>query len=205
MILSILIATIPERYPVFIRLLNDLMRQVYRMNNEHPTLGMVEIIFDDSVKFTEGGKSIGGKRNDLRQRATGKYSIFLDDDEVVAPNYVETIVRMCQKDADVVTFRVLFKSDHYWSVLNLSLENKKDEQANPDDIIQRRVWHVCAIKTDITKKEHFSEINHNEDGDWLKRIIPLLKSEVHTDAILLQYNHSEENSEADKILKLGYR
>lgn len=206
MILSILIATFPERYPVFIRLLNELMKQVYYMNNTHPTLGMVEILFDDAPKFLSGGKSVGGKRNDLRQRATGKYSIFLDDDEIIAPNYVQTIVNLCQENKDCVTFRCLFKGDGYWSLLNMSLENKNNEEANPDRIIQRTVWHVCAIKTEFTLKENFDDgLNHNEDYTWMEKILKHLNSESHSDNILLQYNHSEVNSEADKILKHGYK
>lgn len=204
-ILSVLVPVLPKRYEMFMRLLNELQKQISFMHNNHPDLGLVEILFDNAPGFIEGGKTIGGKRNELRQRAIGKYSLFLDDDELIAPNYIETLVRLCQEDKDVVTYRVLFKSDYYWALLNMSLENKEDEQATPEKIVERRVWHVCAIRTEITLKENFDDsLNHNEDGTWLAKIIPYLHSEAHTNKILLQYNHSELESEADKILKAGF-
>ncbi len=206
MILSILIPVLPERYPQFMKLLHELQRQVSYMHLNNPSLGLIEILFDDRPGFLHGGPSIGGKRNTLRQKAIGKYSIFLDDDETISPNYIETIVRLCEQDKDVISYRVLFKCDHYWAVLNMSLANKEDEQASPERIIQRKVWHVCAIRTEITLKENFDDsLNHNEDATWLAKIIPHLNSEAHTDKILLQYNHSETKSEADKILQAGYK
>ncbi len=206
MVLSILIATFPERHSVFIKLLNELMRQVYFMNNTHPTLGLVEILFDNSEKFLSGGKSIGSKRNDLRKRATGTYMCYCDDDDLIAPNFVETLVRLCQEDADIVTFRCLYKGSGYWSLLNMSLDNKVNQEANPNSIIQRTPWHVCPVKTSIAQKEHFDEgLNHNEDFTWMEKILKHVNSQSHTDVILTQYNHSEKNSEADKILQAGYK
>ena len=165
-------------------------------------LGLIELLFDDAPGFLDGGKSIGGKRNDLRQRAIGKYSVFLDDDDNIAPNYLETIVRLAQEDTDCLSFRCLFKNDHYWSVLNMSLRNVFNQEASPDGIIQRTIWHVCPIKTEITRREHFDDsLNHNEDYNWIEKIMPHLVTEAHTDRILTQYNHSASGSEADKILQ----
>ncbi len=206
MILSVLIAVLPKRLPVFTKLLDGLMKQINHLHENHPSLGTVEVIYDSSSAFLDGGLSVGGKRDALRKRATGTYSLFLDDDELIAPNYIETIVRLCQKDADVVSFRCLFKCDTYWTIINMSLKNTKDVQATPEKIVQRRIWHVCAIKTEITKLESFdTELNHNEDATWLNKIIPHLKTEAHTNRVLLQYNHSDSGSEADKILQAGYK
>lgn len=205
-ILSVLIPVIPKRYNQFMRLLSELQNQISFMHNNHPDLGLIEILFDDSPAFLDGGKSIGGKRNELRQRAVGKYSLFLDDDELVAPNYIEILVRLAQEDKDVLSYRCLFKSDYYWAVLNMSLANEKNEEANPNGLVQRTIWHVCAIKTDITRRENFNdELNHNEDYTWIEKILPHCHSEAHSDIILLQYNHSESGSEADKIVKAGFK
>lgn len=205
-ILSVLIPVIPKRYEQFMRLLNELQKQISFMHNNHPDLGLVEILFDNSPAFLDGGKSIGGKRNELRQRAVGKYSLFLDDDEIVAPNYIETLVRLCQEDKDVISYQCFFKCDSYWAILNMSLANSVNEEANPNGLVQRTIWHVCAIRTEITAKENFNdELNHNEDFSWIEKILHHCHSEAHTNKILLQYNHSEQNSEADKILKAGYR
>lgn len=202
MILSILIPVLPKRYAVFMRLLQELQRQVTYMHSTHPSLGLIEILFDDSAAFMDGGMSIGSKRNVLRQKAIGKYLCFCDDDDNVAPNYVETLVRLAQSDADILTFRCLFKNDAYWAMLNMSLENKANEETNPDSLVQRTPWHVCPVKTVIAQKENFDDaLNHNEDFTWMGKILQYVNTESHTDKILTQYNHSESGSEADKILK----
>lgn len=88
----------------------------------------------------------------------------------------------------------------------MSLENKVNEEATPERVVQRTPWHVCPVKTEIARKESFDdELNHNEDFTYMEKIFPYIKTEAHTDKILTQYNHSELNSEADKILKAGYR
>lgn len=205
-ILSILIPVIPARYSEFMKLLNNLQRQVTYMHQTHYTLGLIEILFDDSPAFLDGGMSIGAKRNVLRKRAEGKYSVFIDSDDYVAPNYVETLVRLCQQDKDVVTYRCLFKNDSYWSILNMTLDNVYNEETSPERIIQRGVWHVCPIKTEHTMRANFNDdLNHGEDVSFIEKVLPYLKTETHTDMILTQYNHSEKNSEADKILKAGYK
>lgn len=202
MILSILIPVIPKRYPVFMKLLHELQRQVTEMHLKHSSLGLIEILFDDRPGYLEGGPSIGGKRNTLRQKASGKYLCFMDDDDDIAPNYVETLVRLCNEDKDIVTYRCLFKNDTYWSVLNMSLGNTVNEEATPEKIVQRTPWHVCPVRTHIAQQEHFDDaLNHNEDFTWMEKILKHVQSEAHTDKILTQYNHSEKGSEADKILK----
>lgn len=206
MILSLLIPVIPEGYPMFMRLLHELQKQVSYMHSTHPTLGLIEILFDDRPSFLNGGPSIGGKRNFLRQKAIGKYQAQLDMDDWIAPNYVETLVRMAQDDKDILSFRCLFKNDHYWSVLNMSLENKENQQTTPDAVVERTVWHVCPIKTSIAQKGNFDDDkNHGEDWSFMEKVFPYLFTESHTNKILTQYNHSEASSEADKILKSGYR
>jgi|GEM_PF-3222351 hypothetical protein len=206
MILSILIPVLPERYPQFMRLLHELQRQVSYMHRNNPTLGLIEICFDDRPSFLHGGPSIGGKRNFLRQKALGKYQAQLDMDDWIAPNYIETLVRLAQEDKDVLTFNCLFTNDDYWTIINMSFDNKEDEQASPERIIKRKPWHVCGIKSEIARKEHFNdELNHGEDVEWMSKIMQHVNSGIHSDKILTQYNHSASGSEADKILKAGYR
>lgn len=209
MLLSILIPTIPERSRLFERLQSELNRQLDAFTELHWEFlrdhGGIEIISDASKRFLEGGKTIGAKRGDLLQRSTGKYICFLDDDEDIAPNYLETLARMCAHDKDCVSFRCLFKNDHYWTVIDMSLHHKRNDEATPHRIVKRLVWHVCPVKRELAIKEGFSEISHNEDWDWMSRVLPNIKSEIHTNQILTQYNHSAKTSEADKIIQQGHK
>lgn len=204
MILSILIPTIPSRVDIYTELISDLTDQLIDLKTMHPTLGAVEIIGDHGEAFLNGGPSIGKKRESLVQRAKGKYLCFLDDDETISPGYLETIVRLCHKDADVVTFRNFTTTDFYWTVVDMSLENEVNEEATPEKIVKRRPWHICPIKSEYAKLYSFPDTNYGEDWAWFEKVLKHCETEAHTDAILHAYNHSSQYSESDKIIKAGY-
>jgi glycosyltransferase involved in cell wall biosynthesis len=204
MILSILIPSIPSRRNQLVALLAELYKQQSSLNTTHPTLGSVEILVDDSISFREGGLSIGGKRDLLLKRASGKYLCFLDDDDNVTPNYLETIVRLAQGNPDIITFRTLIKNDHYWAIIDMDLDNRRNDEVNPNGLIRRTPWHICPVRADIAKSEPFSvDLNHNEDWDWMGRVLMKVATDAHTNMILTQYNHSEAGSEADAIERVG--
>ena len=198
MIASILIPTMPGRLEKFTNLFNELHRQLAYMQTFHPTLGQIEIVIDDSKRFLDGGLSIGKKREALVQRAEGKYCWFLDDDETIAPNYLETLVRLCCRNEDVCTFRAIGKFDNYWAVYDMSLYNTWNEPSTPDKTVVRQPWHQCPVKTEYAKMYHFPDTSYGEDWAFMEKVLTHCKTEAHTDAILLQYNHGK-HSEADKI------
>lgn len=200
-ILSILIPTIPQRRQMFDSLKGEVYKQVDELHNAHPTLGLVEVHWTMKKRFIDGGKSIGERRGELMTSAEGKYLCFLDDDEDIAPNYVETLVRLCQLDTDVVTFRNLTKTDFYWTVVDMSLKNPVNEEATPERIVKRRPWHICPVKSEHAKRYEFQDSNYGEDWKWFEQVLKHCDTEAHTDAILHVYNHSAKHSEADKIMK----
>lgn len=162
-------------------------------------LGLVEFLIDDDRRFLDGGLSIGKKRQKLVEMASGKYLCFLDDDEIIAPNYLETLVRLCNEDKDVCTFRNLTKLDNFWTVVDMSLSHTENEQATPNAIVKRRPWHICPVRSEFAKRYEFEDSNYGEDWQWFERVLSHCQTEAKTDAIIHQYNHSKITSEADKI------
>jgi hypothetical protein len=199
-VLSVLIPTTPDRQPQFERLYSKLSGQVDNMQRDHPELGSVEILYDDSKRYLEGGLSIGEKRQGLSERAMGEYTCFLDSDDDPAPDYIETLARAAMSKKDVISFKAIAKMDNFWAVIIMSLAHAGNEQLRPGFVL-RKPWHICPIKSEIAKSEKFNALNHGEDVDWLNRIWPKLKTEQYLSSILTQYNHSEKNSEADKIYR----
>ena len=94
-ILSILTPTIPERLDKWIAVTQEIHLQITALHTTHPSLGQVQHLSDTGDSYKMGGLSIGKKREKLVQQAEGKYLCFLDDDDLPAPNYVETLVRYC--------------------------------------------------------------------------------------------------------------
>lgn len=200
-ILSVLIATTPDRNEMFTELFNELHKQLEYMNTFHPSLGNIEILVDDSKRFLDGGLSIGKKREALLMRAEGRYLCYLDSDEKIAGNYLETLVRLCQSKADVITFRSLANLDSYWSVVDMSLSNSENEETNPTKLTRRLPWHICPVKSHLAKVHKFDDSNYGEDFGWMGKVLKGCTSEAHTEAIIHQYVHRTSISEADRIIK----
>jgi hypothetical protein len=197
-ILSILIPSIPNRYGILSKLASELYKQKLYMQTFHSSLGEIEIVIDGSERFLDGGLSIGKKREKLVDAANGSYLCFLDDDESIAPNYMEMLVRMCNENKDVCTFRSLAKLDNYWTVIDMGL-GKPNQQANPNWIVHRNAWHICPVKSNWAKLHTFDDINYGEDWKWFEQVLKHCETEAHTDAIIHSYQHSTQISEADKI------
>ncbi len=191
-LLSILIPTIPYRYRYMQRLFDELRKQ--SDNYKLP----IEVLTMPGPPFLNGGLSIGKKREALVKGATGKYLCFLDDDDTISPDYVETLLRLCNEGKHVCSFRAIYKLQTYWGVVNMSLSNRENEQATPERIIQRPPWHMCPVWSEFAKLYEFKDINNAEDFDWMQRVLSHCQTEAHTDRILFQYNHGP-HSEADKI------
>lgn len=198
MILSILIPSIPGRLDKLGLLIAELEKQKKLLNDAHPTLGGIEILYNDSPRFLDGGLSVGKKREHLVKQAQGKYLCFLDDDDKIYPNYLEELVRACNEGPDVVTFKSLFTCDYYATVVSMRLGQDNDE-ATPYSDVNRNAWHICPVLSSIAKKHEFKDINDAEDWDWFERLLPELNSEIHVPAILHNYNHSSLNSEVENI------
>lgn len=202
--LSILIPSIPSRVDRLRILQNELDSQVktiYTIDN-YSSLGDIEILIDDSKTFLDGGLSIGKKRESLVQRANGKYVVFLDDDDSISPNYIEALLRLCNTDVDVCTFRAIVKLQNSWGLVDMSLKYQFNEQFTPEYTIRRKPWHICPIRSEFAKLYEFKDINNAEDFEWTERVLTHCTTEAHTDKILFQYSHGS-HSEADKITANG--
>lgn len=197
-LLSILMPTIPERSDIFTSLLTELERQLNEFYTFHRSIGTVDIIVNSDKRFLDGGPSIGRKRQKLLNQASGKYLLYLDDDESIAPNYVETLMRLCDQDRDICTFKSIAKLDNYWMVVDMSLEYA-NQQGNPDGI-KRAPWHICPVRSYFGKLHKFEDISYGEDYAWMKQVLAHCQTEAKSNYILHQYNHSSKFSEADKII-----
>lgn len=199
LMLSVLIPSIPARHNQMIRLKVELLKQISYCRVTHPALGKIELILDDSKSFRQGGLSIGQKREALVKRANAKYLCFLDDDESISPDYLETLLRLCYENKDVCTFRSLAKLSNNWALIDMSIRNE-NQQINPMGITRRTPWHICPVRTEFAKLYGFPDSNYGEDYQWFEQVLKHCQHEAHTDKIVHNYNHGV-HSEADKILK----
>lgn len=196
--LSILIGTIKERKDKFTKLHEELSRQKTYIDTFHTKLDNIEIVVNADNKFLDGGPSIGEKRQALLNSSHGEYICFLDDDETISPDYVETLLRLCKQGQDICTFRAFMKLETFWGIIDMRLAYKVNDQATPEHTMRRPPWHICPVKREYAILYQFNNKNNAEDFEWIEQVLTHCTTESHTERILFQYNHGP-GSEADKI------
>lgn len=171
--LSILTTTLKARASVFASLVRVLKAQA----NEQ-----VEML----ANLDEGGKSIGMKRNELLAAATGDYVVFVDDDDMVSPLYVPSILKALEKDPDccglvgIITTRAFGPQKFIHSV-------KYEDWYEKDGVYYRCPNHLNPIKRQIALDAGFPDISYQEDKDFSMRLKGKLQTEAYIEQPLYYY------------------
>lgn len=187
LVLSIVMISVPERKKQFNILRKKVQSQIDYCKKVHPTLGYAEIIPVITPKTIHGGPTIGAKRQMGLDKSGALYVCWLDDDDDVSPDYVETILRLAYKGGDVLTFSSICEFDAYWSLVKMNLIYTKDEQSKPG-IVFRRPYHVCAFLRQNLEGIKFPDANLDEDTGFISQALPRCKKQSTTDSILHKYS-----------------
>lgn len=171
MILSILIPTLKERRNKFEYIRSKIANQI--KNNK--LIGKVEILhFEDNRKH-----SVGYKRNWLLDQAKGEYTMFVDDDDDVSPNFISLVCGAVKQKPDCVSLTgiISFNGRNPKRFIH-SLKYKVYSERN--GVFYRPPNHLNPIKSEISKRFRFQEINFAEDTKWAMQISNsgVLKKEV---------------------------
>lgn len=175
--LSILIATMPIRAHKLANLRQVLDRQL---------TPEVEVITDISMNY-----NIGTKRNKLLALASGKYIIFLDDDDLIASDYIEKILKACESDCDCIgisgTITTNGAREMQWHI-------SKDFQMwfERGNVYYRTPNHISPVKRELALAASFPEISFGEDYEYSMRLLPLLKSEIKIPGNLYHYRYESK-------------
>lgn len=161
MLLSILIPTLPERWPILQDLIIKLHTQIGASNK-------IEILTDDRDRSV----STGQKRNDLIEKSTNKYFVFLDDDDDIAGDYISQIMQASQHNPDVITFNGWMTTDGKDSVdFEIRLNHPYiNDPRDGKDYYLRFPNHLCPMKKELVKDFKFPDITMGEDYAWAKQI-----------------------------------
>lgn len=183
-VLSILIATMPSRKLKFETLLSEIMRQVtmegveYIINHDiqHPNLPHIPL-------------NIGTKRNLLLAESTGKYVVFIDDDDHISPDYVSKILTACQSDADCIGISGIITTNgtdrRQWHIS----KDYGSWYTGQDGTYYRTPNHISPVKRELALQAGFPEISFGEDFEYSRRLLPLLKSETKVEGNIYYYDY----------------
>lgn len=173
--LSILIPTLDSR--------KESLDQLQATLNAQKT-DVVEIV----VVSDSGQMSIGQKRNMLLSQSRGQYVAFVDDDDMVPPDYVSRIMKALESNPDCtsLTGRITF-SDGYSRPFIHSLRYDKWIDDHEGKVYYRPPNHLNAIRRDLAVKVGFPSWNSGEDRYFSHHIRPMLKREEWIEGVLYEY------------------
>jgi hypothetical protein len=183
--LSILIASIPERFDKAKALYNHIFNMIGDKDIE-------VIMCTDNKKRT-----IGEKREALKNISRGKYFMFVDDDDSLYE--LDDIYEATAQDVDVITFDSKARNNSGSSfIVNMALNNptehNNDGEGNYTDL--KRPPFPCCAWHEKFRWIPFPAMNYGEDWEWVKQALPLADTEHHIDKVLHGYNFDPEVSAA---------
>lgn len=180
---SILVATTSSRLSrFFVPLVLDLEKQVANAGAQE----CVEII----GLFDSKAMTIGEKRNILLDSAHGEYISYVDDDDMVHPSYVETILEKLgsNKTIDLITFDIERQSvgtpdllcKHSLSVSDDGHEDSEGAWVSPPN-------HIMVWRSEIARKAVFPSKNWQEDYDWSRAVGKYVVEILNINRVLYWY------------------
>jgi glycosyltransferase involved in cell wall biosynthesis len=186
--LSILICTLPEREQLLSELYKNLALQVRDAN----AFGKVEILRNNEPK---GTISTGTKRNILLNESKGEYVIYIDDDDKVAPNYIDLILKAINTGVDCVCVNGYIttngKDKIHW-FMSKDFQNETI-QSNGKTVYKRKPNHIAAVKRQIALQIGFPDKSNGEDKYYSDGITPLINTEYIITENIYHYDFKTAN------------
>lgn len=183
--LSILIPTLPARIDCYYRLIKTLNQQIIENNLIH----RVQILTLCDTKDI----SVGEKRNILLNKSNGRYVCFIDDDDEIAPNYLNKIISALSSNADVITFCGDYVENSIRTAFSISMVHRGN--FNHPEMLYRLPNHLCPVKREIALSCQFTDKNFGEDSDYAERINNHIKNEYHIQDKLYFYMYDSNTSQ----------
>lgn len=187
--LSILVCSVHTRYKTFLPLMQD---QLYNQLTALPQADQdrVEII----VLTDNKQMMLGHKRNVMVEMAQGKYIVFVDDDDRIAPDYIASLLKGTESGADAIVFNAEVRlNGEEAHICQYSKDFKAD--FNQRGLYYRIPNHICCIKREVSLKSSFPNLLYGEDSGYSKVLLPHLKTEHKIDKVLYYYDYNAETTE----------
>lgn len=167
---SILIATVPARSNLLCRLLYVLYPQL-----------------TDDIELVVDGRDItpiGKKRQRMVESSSGEYLSFIDDDDLVAEDYVKTLLPLMD-GVDYVGFKLQYYANGVADKPTFH-DLKYDTWSEDHNGYYRGVTHLNPIRSDIAKQVKFSG-GFGEDKRWADSVQKLCHSSNYTPRTMYHY------------------
>lgn len=162
--------------------------------------------------FSKPNKGQGAERNFGIQQSKGEFICFIDSDDSVFPNYLETLYKLLKEyDTDISM------CEYAWVTENEEIVQPKEinilKYENPTDILQEARWSSAVGPCNkLYKKSLFDNIRYpeekrHEDEFVIHHLFDLAKSLVYTNEklyVYIKHKTSDVNNETWLSYYQGY-
>lgn len=192
---TVMILSIPSRIENAISLMKKLEGQLGNRRS-------VEIL----VLTDNRSQSISEKRNVLLKAARGRFVCFLDDDDGVANNYIDLLLKAIKENptVDCISFEQFCSLDGEPMNVSFGIGNPHEQLwRNEEGLlgdIKRPPYHMCLFRREIAQSEEFRPMfaangqSYGEDFDWLIRLYPKIQTEHHINEPLHMYVYNSKTT-----------
>lgn len=143
---------------------------------------------------------LGTKRNKMLEIAQGEYVVFADDDDILEPDYISSLLKATETDCDAITFQVsVTLNGEPAKICTYSKDYEADY--NTETSYHRLPNHIMCVKKDLAMAVKYRPILYGEDADYSKRLKAHLKTEHRIDKVLYNYVWNVETTETQFHLK----
>ena len=187
--LSILVCSVHTRYKTFLPKIQKQLFTQYEALSEADQERVEIIVLTDNKKMM-----LGHKRNTMIDMAQGKYVVFVDDDDRVASDYIQTLLDATASDADSIVFQAeVSLNGEPPKICYYSKDVRRDY--NTPSTYHRIPNHICCVKRSVSLKSSFPNVLYGEDASYGKVLLPHLKTEYKIDKVLYYYDYNIETTE----------
>ncbi len=185
--LSILVCSTHNRYDNF---LQNILDELFSQWEALPNKDEVEILALVDNKMMV----LGDKRSRMVEIAQGERVAFVDCDDRLEKCYIKELLKAAENDPDIIVFKVSVSLNGgapkpcYYS---------KDYHAdhNMPDAYYRLPNHLMCVKRELALQVKFQSVGFGEDGEYAKRLKPLLMTEHNLNKTLYHYDFNSATTE----------
>jgi hypothetical protein len=185
---SILTPTLSTRTGMLSELLSVLLPQC-------EADGRVEVV----GLFNRGERPLGTLRQALLDAAAGEYVSFVDDDDMVEPDYVAAVTAAMGGRPDYVAFEMAYYVDGVRQPCRVVTGIGYDGWYTGADhsgqlLLVRDVTHVNPARRVLAQRSGFPAMQTGEDYPYIAGLRPLLRTQVAIPRVLYHYRHRYADS-----------
>jgi hypothetical protein len=183
--LSILICSVPSRWEMAKSLYTKILDMVGDKNIE------VLLLMDNKKR------TIGEKREALKNISRGRYFMFIDDDDDLFS--VEEVYEAARtREVDVITFKVQSRNaDGSTYIVTCGLGNEVEHNSVDGNYVDlKRPPFMQSAWNEEFKTIRYPRLNYAEDWGWLQVALAEARTQVFIDKVICAYNFNPSISEA---------